>query len=302
MKHFLIYGSKRPLGKRLTWYLQNYAEHRSKQINVVARESLPHTSSLIQKDIWENMVGPSTPSRPDIVINCDVLDEQISNTSPDVAWRTHATQPSMLAIAARGAGIPYVQISSDRVFDSHRDSAPSPSAMPKPNGIHGVTLARGESLIRKIYPLSKIEDDQPVGAFILRFSTLYGWGIENSMTAAFASNSRVIYTPSTKESPTFLGEAAFIFARNLLESPMSLTRDDGIIHVAPPDDPISMHELLTNHMKTPIKADLQERHAVGTIGHFGLEPTKGWVLSRGWEKATGDFVREFQAKGELRYW
>ncbi|NIN67385.1 MAG: sugar nucleotide-binding protein, partial [Anaerolineae bacterium] len=63
------------------------------------------------------MVGKGTASRPDCIINCLTMESvQAAQYDMPLAWSYHARVPAMLAMAAAGAGITFVQISSDMVF------------------------------------------------------------------------------------------------------------------------------------------------------------------------------------------
>ncbi|NIN97519.1 MAG: hypothetical protein GTO49_21570, partial [Anaerolineae bacterium] len=47
-------------------------------------------------------------------------------------------------------------------------------------------------------------------------------------------------------SPSFIGETAFIIARNLLESEKSLNKGEGILHVATPKHHVSPYHMVAD--------------------------------------------------------
>lgn len=101
----------------------------------------------------------------DVVVNCAAFtDVDGAETAEGAAFAVNAVGPRNLALATARAGVSFVQISTDYVFDGAA-SGPYPADAPTaPVGAYGRTKAAGEWAVRAEHP----------GALIVRTAWLYG--------------------------------------------------------------------------------------------------------------------------------
>ena len=296
----LVYGADMPLGRRLLYYLENYAREASKALTVVAG-TFPSSMEQVQKEMWESYTAQRGTSRPDLVINAHVVtDLDRLEADPEWAFIMNTISASNIALAARGAGIPMIQISTDHVFRG--TSGPyDADDEPHPINMFGVSMWYAEQAVASFYPVKWRGDTLPRGAAILRHSTLYGSEIESvpQMALAFPEQAAQVEHDLTF-SPTFIAEAAFLIARNLVQSPQTLARQ--FIHLASTADPISWHDLL---QPTGTKLQVVEHDPFATVRvgkSLGLKPTKGWALPSDYQKGVKEFLLESQQGSWVRYW
>lgn len=295
MRDFLIYGASTPLGARLCWYLSTYGKHRDMTINLRRVAQGPEHMGELQDDVWGQMIGERI-NRPDCIVNCHSISPKVMASNTSLGWTKGTMVPTMIALAARAARIPYVQISTDRVF-SGRSGPYSPADRPGPSDLFGAAHMYGEQFIQKLYPpevTTTASTADLAGAFVVRISSLFGYDVYNDVRTV-VSQGRGLAT-GTLESPSFIGEVAFLLARNLLESPASLMREEGRpVHIAAKVDNTSMFTMLR---ASGFAAEVRDEYPLS----FGLVPTPGWVLSSGRHGVWSDFLKEMKANEYMRYW
>ena len=108
--------------------------------------------------------------RPEAVINCAAwtrVDDCESN--PDLAFRVNGRAVSHAARAAQAAGVAFVQVSTDYVFDGRANSPYSEDATPSPLSVYGASKLEGERQALAGHPR----------ALVVRTSWLFGEGGPN---------------------------------------------------------------------------------------------------------------------------
>jgi dTDP-4-dehydrorhamnose reductase len=312
MEAILIFGDT-PLAHRLAFYLREYARVKSLDVAVHQQKlDSKTTMASVQKSTWGIYVEGSVASRPDLVINAhETASLALCGTDPQLAWRDNALHASFIAYAARTADVPLIQMSTDHVFRGDRGPYGIGDAR-NPINVYGVTKWYAEMVCHTLYPNSeKLEAGAPTkGTTIVRTSSLYGYEVDSpprkytKIKDGEVIHEGVIHDGSLS-SPSFIGEVAFLIARNILLSPASLNQ--GIIHCAPALGCVSwatyMHDL-----GWPLVADREGpgRRAVGVDRQGekrGLIPTSGWFLPAAPKKSWEAFRDEYESGGSyVKFW
>ena len=112
-------------------------------------------------------------ARPDVMINCAVVDVDTCERDPSLAESVNAAGPMHLAKAAAEIGSEIVLISTNYVFDGKRESEPYTWLdEPRPINIYGKTKYAGELAVMSAMPRS----------YIIRTSWVFGPGKENFLS------------------------------------------------------------------------------------------------------------------------
>jgi dTDP-4-dehydrorhamnose reductase len=332
MHRVLIFGGT-PLAQRLAYYLKAYSEAKDIETTVIRRE-LDSTATLhdIQRDVWNTYVADSE-GRASLIINAHEQDKLVlCETDPTTAWRSNTRHAAWITYAARTANVPLLLVSSDHVFRgaSGPYADDREMATETPINVYGVTKWYAERIAEHLYPKHQPVEYDPSemlpGTTIVRTSDLYGRDVPESSPAQLTHEERaaegieyhthgVIRDPS-KLSPSFIGEVAFLMARNILLSPQSLNHST--IHIAPGgplfvDWATFLHQMgadviyqgvgeLSNKEKTRANPSAYV-HRQGKVR--GLTASSGWVLPADPKKSWGDFLSEYRPEGRfqyIRYW
>ena len=288
----LIFGADTPLGKRLEFYLTGWAEEQHKDVSVIPNIDRPLDIEDIQKAVWQSYVGAGEVGSIDLIINaygdatvagCEYNKEQ--------AFTDNSMTAAHIALAARSRQVPFVQLSTDMVFSG---GPAEPSHEPSPLNTLGMSKYYGEQATQTIYPPHTNGNYR--GTTILRTSTLYGFDVETP--ANNVVNNGSTWVDKNKTSLSFIGEVAFLIARNIIDSPQLLS--ERFIHIASDDPPIGWDGLFKHVGITASRTIRNSRIAMPYTG--GLVPTPGWYLSSGHTKQWEDFTREQQLGRYLVYW
>jgi dTDP-4-dehydrorhamnose reductase len=103
--------------------------------------------------------------RPTLVVNAAAYTKvDQAEKEPEAAQRANETGPGTLARACAIAGVPFVHVSSDYVFDGSKAGSYSESDPIVPLGVYGQTKAAGEAAVRAAH----------AEHLILRTSWVYG--------------------------------------------------------------------------------------------------------------------------------
>jgi dTDP-4-dehydrorhamnose reductase len=87
---------------------------------------------------------------PDVVLNMAAFTNvDVSETDAERAFRDNALGPQSLAIAAAATGAVLLHVSTDYVFDGHKDSAYDETDEPRPISTYGRAKLLGERLVRE---------------------------------------------------------------------------------------------------------------------------------------------------------
>jgi dTDP-4-dehydrorhamnose reductase len=145
---------------------------------------------------------------------------------PELAQRTNARGPGVLAEYARRRGVPYVFFSTDYVFDGAKEH-PGPyaeDAPPHPLSVYGATKLEGERRVLEAYP----------EALVLRTTWVYGADARQmnslySMMRSLAAGKAMPVPVDQLSTPTY--------NRYLVRAALALVeaRAAGLFHVAGPE-------------------------------------------------------------------
>lgn len=280
----LIFGAGRPLADRLAYYLSHYAEERNKAVTVIqAAAGDVNDMEWVQGQIWGTYTTEKGTQRPTLVINAHYSDDiKRLESSIEYAFRTNTHSAANIAIAARSAEIHMVQISTDQVFRCNKGPYESTDE-PMPINMFGVSMVYAERAVAALYP---------TGTSVIRLSGLYGK--ENLTLREHPDAAR-----DPRLHPTFIGEAAFLISRNIVESPQMILGQN-IIHCSTISEPISWFQLFDDAGKQPTLVESFGGPRVGSEG--GLTPTKGWVLPQDYQKGFNEYLHEIEHQNFVSYW
>ncbi len=145
---------------------------------------------------------------------------------PELAQRTNARGPGVLAEYARQRGVPYVFFSTDYVFDGAKEH-PGPyaeDAPPHPLSVYGATKLEGERRVLQAYP----------EALVLRTTWVYGADARQmnslySMMRSLAAGKAMQVPVDQVSTPTY--------NRDLVQAALALVeaKASGLFHVGGPE-------------------------------------------------------------------
>jgi len=96
-------------------------------------------------------------NRPDIIINCAAwTNVDGCETDPQHAFSANASGPENLARASREINASFLTISTDYVFDGHKDGFYTQEDVPRPESIYGMSKLEGELRAQIAYDRSLI--------------------------------------------------------------------------------------------------------------------------------------------------
>lgn len=293
MKRILIFGDT-PFGTRLAYYLSEYSKAKDEPVLVMHHTDRIESIKDVQWAVWQTYVGMDQEGRPDLIVNAyEQSDLTKCETDPTDAWYTNTRVAAMIALAARAADVPLVHISSDHVFRGANGPYDTLSE-PNPINVYGVTKWYGENTAWMIYP----------ELTIIRHSALYGFDVDSPLSALPsglpADKGAIVVNDPSAVVPTFIAEATFLLARNILLNPASL--EQTIIHIATKEGPIGWTEFLK---AVPLKVITTKagRPKVRQGEQRGLTPSNGWFLASR-EPATqwNNYTAEVESSSYLRFW
>lgn len=300
----LVFGST-PLAHRLAYYLSSYAQVRDLDSDVY-RGVLDSDATMgdVQRHVWNTYVSDRTEGRADLIINAHEQKSHIlCETDPTLAWRTNTRQAAWIAYAARTANVPLLHFSSDHVFHGTLGpySVERATDSEVPTNVYGVTKWYAEQIVTQIHPhrLSS------AGTTIVRTSDLFGLDVRDSVPAqlTFRREGKLVtegvVDGREQVSPSFIGEVAFLVARNiLLTGPGVLS--EPVVHIAPGRRPQTWPQYLHS-----VGCDVTEyRYTSGSLRRRGLVPSPGWFLPSDPKKSYNEFLSEDLEKSGsfVMYW
>lgn len=154
--------------------------------------------------------------KPTLVLNCAAY-TKVDQAERDQAeaFRVNATGPGVIGQATRAAGIPWIHISTDYVFDGKKRTPYSEDDAMAPLGVYARSKAEGESAVRSA-----------AGAWtIVRTGELYGAGGPNFFAAIFKralAGQPLKVVDDQTVSPTWTREIARQLAAMALRAPPGL--------------------------------------------------------------------------------
>ncbi len=114
----------------------------------------------------------AVPERPDVIINCAVLNVDECETDKPKAHALNVAGPQYLAAAANEIGAAIVHYSTNYVFDGKEEKVYTNKDQPRPVNNYGQTKLDGEAAVSNANPQH----------YILRTSWVYGIGKENFLS------------------------------------------------------------------------------------------------------------------------
>jgi dTDP-4-dehydrorhamnose reductase len=294
MERILIFGDT-PFGKRLAFYLNQYA--RSKDMPVLVMHHTDRIESIkdIQWAVWQTYVGEHSEGRPDLIVNAYEESSLVKcETDPTEAWYANSRVAAMIALAAKAAEVPLIQISSDHVFRGNKGPY-ALSAEPNPLNVYGVTKWYGENTARRLYP----------EVTIVRHSALYGFDVDSPLSALplveenETSRPSIVLADTSAMVPTFIAEACFLLARNILLQPAAL--EEPLIHMSTKEGPLTWEEFLASAQLEVIEHDVSPFVRVGQ--QRGLQASDGWYLpARPMADQWANYQAEVRENSYMRFW
>lgn len=117
-------------------------------------------------------------NRPDVIINCaGVVDVELCEANPELAYRVNALGARNLSIVARKVGAKIVQLSTDDVFDGFSKVPYSEFDDTNPKTVYGRSKRAGENYVKEFTHKH----------FVVRSNWVYGEGnnfVNNVLAAA----------------------------------------------------------------------------------------------------------------------
>lgn len=138
MSRFLVFGTSGQLGRELL----DLARKRELDLTAVGRDVADVTDTEAVGRAIENY-------RPDVVINAaayTAVDK--AESEPEIASRVNGYAPGMIAEHCARAGIAFIHVSTDYVFDGTKVGAYVESDPIAPLGTYGRSKAEGEANVR----------------------------------------------------------------------------------------------------------------------------------------------------------
>jgi len=182
---------------------------------------------------------------------------------PELAWRTNARGPGVLAAYARGRGLPFVYFSTEYVFDgATADAGPyAEDARTNPLSVYGKSKLEGEQRVLETYP----------EALVLRTTVVYGpdprqmnylYALMRNLTAGI----RMRVPEDQISTPTY--------NRDLIAAALGLVSAgaSGVWHVAGPERMGRLTFAQTIAQRLGLDANLLEGVPTATLGQAAARP------------------------------
>ena len=139
----------------------------------------PFQQETVRLEDLESLPAALQSARPDAVIHCAAIANlDVAEQNPQLTDLVNAQAPGVLAQVAKSKGIPFVQISTDAVFDGSKGNY-SEEDLTNPQNTYAQSKLAGEEAVRQAYP----------EALIARV-VFYGWSLggKRSLTEFFFNN------------------------------------------------------------------------------------------------------------------
>ena len=136
-------------------------------------KNTPFQQEIVALENLETLPAALQKARPDAVIHCAAIANlDVAEQNPEFADLVNAQAPGVLAQTAKEMGIPFVQISTDAVFDGSRGNY-SEEDLPNPRNTYAQSKLAGEQAVRQTY----------AEALIARV-VFFGWSINGKRSLA----------------------------------------------------------------------------------------------------------------------
>lgn len=160
------------------------------------------TDAATVDDVLRRFADGLGPHTRGVVLNAAAYtDVEAAEDDAEEAYRVNATGAAILAAAARGAGLDFVHVSTDFVFDGTRDGPYREDDPPNPLSVYGASKLAGERAVVAAYP----------EALIVRTAWLFGEGGTNfprKVLAAARQRGELSVVDDEVGSPTYAADLA----------------------------------------------------------------------------------------------
>ncbi|GGD09641.1 dTDP-4-dehydrorhamnose reductase [Aquisalinus flavus] len=233
--------------------------------------------------------------RPDIVINAvahTAVDK--AESEPELAETINATAPGHIARACAGAGIPFIHISTDFVFDGESDTPYKEDDAVHPLGVYGATKLAGEQAVL----------DAGGQSVILRTSWVFsahGGNFVKTMLRLAESRDELNIVADQRGQPTpaaYIADAIYTIADALAQG----GKQSGIYHFSgagpcswadfareifrAAGKQVTVHDIPASEYPTPAK-----RPAFSVLDCSKIEADFG-IVTTGWKPGLADVVSD----------
>lgn len=275
----IVFGGTGLLGKELTGRLKD-----DQIISLSSKDVRIEDSRQVMNSILEHM--------PDGVINCAAIaNPDLCQEQPHLAYGVNAIGARNIAVACQHIGCKNVYISTDHVFDGHRegDCNYTEFDIPSPINVYGKSKVAGEGFTQNLCDKY----------YIVRTSILFGIHRETLVTRSIneAKQGKRIIAPSDQlVSPTYVKDLALMI-RGLLEED-----EYGIYHLTN-SGACSRYDLVKEALKIagyddieviPVPSDFsgRARRPLNVVLRNYMIEINGRTLARSWQKALQEFIRD----------
>lgn len=190
MTRWLVTGASGQLGTELRQVLAG------EQLRAVGRAELDLTDSAALQAAVEQY-------RPEVIVNAAAYTAvDAAEKNEELAYRSNATGPAILAAAAARVGARLVQVSTDYVFAGDGTRPYEPDDEPDPRSAYGRTKLAGELAVRKVLPAD---------SYVVRTAWVYGASGANfvkTMARLERERETVSVVDDQRGSPTWAADLA----------------------------------------------------------------------------------------------
>ena len=194
----LVLGSSGFLGSYLGYALPSLGH----EVFGVSRRDVPYFANNRVVEGLDQFTEIIRSGDFDTVINCvAVASHEACQADPENAQAVNATFPAVWALAAAGAGVRFVHISSDAVFDGASAELYSETDATNPETVYGITKLQAEHKVLAANP----------DAMVLR-TNFFGWsqnqrtGILDFFVKSFADQSSITGFQDYVVSSLYMGD------------------------------------------------------------------------------------------------
>jgi dTDP-4-dehydrorhamnose reductase len=141
--------------------------------NSRALKNTPFQQNSVSLEELERLPFALKNAHPDAVVHCAAIANlDIAEQNPQLTETVNAQAPGVLAKTAKEMGIPFVQISTDAVFDGSKGNY-SEEDLPNPQNTYAQSKLAGETAVRRAYP-----------EVLIARVVFYGWSISGKRSLA----------------------------------------------------------------------------------------------------------------------
>jgi len=156
MTRLLITGASGMLGANLALLAQNRGYEVLGWTNSRPLVDAPFTTHAVDFSDQKALAQAFEAAQPDALINCAAqANVDAAEKHPDYAFRVNAVAAGELALMARSANVPMIQLSTDAVFDGTKGNYTETDA-PNPQNTYAKSKLAGEQAVAEANPEATI--------------------------------------------------------------------------------------------------------------------------------------------------